>query len=80
MKRMASSKDAVDQRFINLFKVRKAYQRGIKVGFDGFENQKSFYSKHDDPFEDQIQQSQALVEGDPYIFKAKQRPYAKHNN
>ena len=36
-KHMFRSKQATDQRFVNLFKVHKAYQNHVTLGFGGFE-------------------------------------------
>ena len=37
-KQMFKSKKATDQRFVNLFKVHKAFQSHISIGFGGFDN------------------------------------------
>ena len=34
-KRMFRSKDVIDKRLIKLYKVRKARQNGLKIGFNG---------------------------------------------
>ena len=37
-RKMLKSKQASDQRFVKLFKVHKAYQNHVKLGFDGFDD------------------------------------------
>ena len=36
---MFKSQKATDQRFVNLFKVHKAFQSHITIGFGGFEDE-----------------------------------------
>ena len=38
-KQMFKSKEATDQRFVNLFKVHKAFQSHVKIGFGGFDDE-----------------------------------------
>ena len=38
-KQMLKSKKVIDQRFVNLFKVHKAYQNHVKLGFGGFDDE-----------------------------------------
>ena len=33
---MVRSKNSIDQRFINMYRVRNAYYRGVSIGFNGF--------------------------------------------
>ena len=33
---MVKSKNSIDQRFINMYRVRNAYYRGVPIGFNGF--------------------------------------------
>ena len=43
IKRMSQSKNKVDKRLLNMFKVRKANQIGISMGFQVPTKQPSFY-------------------------------------
>ena len=47
---MLKSKKVIDQRFVNLFKVHKAQQNHVKLGFDGFDDE-YIYSKPELDFE-----------------------------
>ena len=38
-KQMFKSKEATDQRFVNLFKVHKAFQHRVSLGFGGFDGE-----------------------------------------
>ena len=44
-KQMFKSRRATDQRFVNLFKVHKAYQSHVQIGFSGFENEAAEMAK-----------------------------------
>ena len=35
---MVRSKNNADQRFINMYRVRNAYSRGVPIGFKGFDD------------------------------------------
>ena len=37
-KQMVRSKNSADQRFINMYRVRNAYSRGVPIGFKGFDD------------------------------------------
>ena len=37
IKKLIQSKDSIDQQFINMFRMRKAANFGVQIGFNGFD-------------------------------------------